>query len=153
VSRLVQAEFAAARQDDRRQQTERLVAHRMGQLDTFGLQLFDSCMHVVAHEVELVVISALSRMGSELRGRQREDQPSVTGIDRREPKVDSEELADALGVLAEDDCVNPGDRHGPGSLGRELRPGAVALEADETALAGKAVLIRTGWDERWGTER
>jgi arylformamidase len=30
---------------------------------------------------------------------------------------------------------------------------AVALEADEAALAGKAVLIRTGWDERWGTER
>jgi len=30
---------------------------------------------------------------------------------------------------------------------------AVALEADEAALAGKAVLIRTGWDERWGTEQ
>jgi kynurenine formamidase len=30
---------------------------------------------------------------------------------------------------------------------------AVALEADEAALAGKAVLIRTGWDERWATER
>jgi arylformamidase len=29
---------------------------------------------------------------------------------------------------------------------------AVGLEADEAALSGKAVLIRTGWDERWGTE-
>jgi kynurenine formamidase len=28
---------------------------------------------------------------------------------------------------------------------------AVAIDADEAALAGKAVLIRTGWDERWGT--
>jgi arylformamidase len=30
---------------------------------------------------------------------------------------------------------------------------AVVLEADDAALAGRAVLIRTGWDERWGTER
>jgi arylformamidase len=29
---------------------------------------------------------------------------------------------------------------------------AVALEADSTTLAGKAVLIKTGWDERWGTD-
>jgi arylformamidase len=30
---------------------------------------------------------------------------------------------------------------------------AVALEADHAALTGKAVLISTGWDERWGTDR
>jgi arylformamidase len=30
---------------------------------------------------------------------------------------------------------------------------AVVFAADESALAGKAVLIRTGWDERWGTDR
>jgi kynurenine formamidase len=29
---------------------------------------------------------------------------------------------------------------------------AVTIEASEAALAGKAVLIRTGWDERWGTD-
>jgi arylformamidase len=29
---------------------------------------------------------------------------------------------------------------------------AVVLEADDAALAGR-LLIRTGWDERWGTER
>ena len=29
---------------------------------------------------------------------------------------------------------------------------AVTLEAPQSALEGKAVLIRTGWDERWGTD-
>jgi arylformamidase len=29
---------------------------------------------------------------------------------------------------------------------------AVALDAGDAVLAGKAVLIRTGWDERWGSE-
>jgi kynurenine formamidase len=29
---------------------------------------------------------------------------------------------------------------------------SVTLEAEESEIAGKAVLIRTGWDERWGTE-
>jgi hypothetical protein len=43
VSRLVQTELAAGRQDDRRQQTERLVAHRLRQLDALGLELLDEC--------------------------------------------------------------------------------------------------------------
>ena len=68
MSRLVQAEFPAARQDDRRQQTERLVTHRMGQLDALGLELFDGRVHIVAGEIELVVTGALGRMGSELAG-------------------------------------------------------------------------------------
>jgi kynurenine formamidase len=29
---------------------------------------------------------------------------------------------------------------------------SVTLKADYSELNGKAVLIRTGWDERWGTE-
>lgn len=29
---------------------------------------------------------------------------------------------------------------------------SVTVEAEEIELAGKAVLIRTGWDERWGTD-
>ena len=29
---------------------------------------------------------------------------------------------------------------------------AVTIEAQEADLAGKAVLVRTGWDERWGTD-
>jgi len=30
---------------------------------------------------------------------------------------------------------------------------AVSLKCSEADLKGKAVLVRTGWDERWGTER
>jgi arylformamidase len=30
---------------------------------------------------------------------------------------------------------------------------AITLNAPETALRGRAVLVRTGWDERWGTPR
>ena len=84
----------------------------MGQLDALGLELLDGRVHVVTHEIELVVTGALGRMGSELRGRQREDQPAVTGIDRREPEHVLEELSHRLRVLAVDDCVNSGD-HGP----------------------------------------
>jgi arylformamidase len=29
---------------------------------------------------------------------------------------------------------------------------AVSLDADESQLAGRAVLVRTGWDARWGSE-
>jgi arylformamidase len=29
---------------------------------------------------------------------------------------------------------------------------AVSLDADESQLEGQAVLVRTGWDDRWGTE-
>ena len=29
---------------------------------------------------------------------------------------------------------------------------AVSLEADESQLEGRAVLVRTGWDARWGTD-
>lgn len=30
---------------------------------------------------------------------------------------------------------------------------AVGIDAEETQLSGRAVLVRTGWDERWGTAR
>jgi arylformamidase len=33
------------------------------------------------------------------------------------------------------------------------QPGALTLELDEEAVRDRAVLIRTGWDERWGTAR
>ena len=29
---------------------------------------------------------------------------------------------------------------------------AVSLDADESQLEGRAVLVRTGWDDRWGTD-
>jgi kynurenine formamidase len=32
-------------------------------------------------------------------------------------------------------------------------PGALTLELDEETVRDRAVLIRTGWDERWGTAR
>jgi len=37
-----------------------------------------------------------------------------------------------------------------GSVGSDR---AVSIDCDEASIAGRAVLIRTGWDERWGTER
>jgi len=33
------------------------------------------------------------------------------------------------------------------------KSGAVTLELDEKAIRDRAVIIRTGWDERWGTRR
>src|SRR5215217_5686262 len=34
-----------------------------------------------------------------------------------------------------------------------IAPRVVAVDVDESAVQDKAVLIRTGWDKRWGTSR
>jgi arylformamidase len=40
----------------------------------------------------------------------------------------------------------------PGVIGdAAARPGALALELDRETVRDRAVIIRTGWDERWGT--
>jgi hypothetical protein len=48
-------------------------------------------------------------MGRQLRGRQTEDQPTVTGIDGRELEYVTEERAIALRIRGEDQCMHSGD--------------------------------------------
>src|SRR4051812_47895782 len=48
-------------------------------------------------------------MGGELGGRKREDEPTATGIDRREPEDIAEERSHTLGVAGEDDRVSARD--------------------------------------------
>ena len=53
-------------------------------------------------------------------------------------RIPLEHVADLPGIAL--DAVAAGDR-------------AVSTRADDAELRGRAVLIRTGWDERWGSDR
>src|SRR5262245_46680733 len=84
MSWLVESDLATAGQAKRRHQAEALVADLLRELDPLGAQLFDRRANVIAHQVQLVVSIAVGRMGGQLGGRKREDQPAAPRIDRGE---------------------------------------------------------------------
>src|SRR5438105_2337972 len=87
----------AARQNDRGKSTPRLFADRRSHRYAFGLERAQGRIQVRGHEVELV-LSVCARMKGELRGRQRKDQPSASGVHRLEPEHVAEEGAIGGGV-------------------------------------------------------
>lgn len=109
MPRLVQRELATAGKLDGSHQAETLVADGPAELDTLLLELFDGGVDVVTHQVELMVITAIRRVSGQFGGGQREDEPAVSGIDRRELEHISEEGANSFGVLGEDDRVRSSD--------------------------------------------
>jgi hypothetical protein len=115
VPGLVEAQLGAAGEPNRCHQTEALVADRTAELDPFALELVDCRLGVVAHEIELVMAGLVCWVRGQLSGWQREDEPAMSRIDRRELEHVSEESADPVGVAAEDDRVDPGD-HECGAL-------------------------------------
>src|SRR5262245_13579826 len=87
VRRLVETHLTAAWQDDRRLDSE-LGVRYFCLAKPLGLQLFDSCIEVVAHQVqdrtEQIMACVTLReirgtaMSGHLRGRQREDQSLIS---------------------------------------------------------------------------
>jgi hypothetical protein len=74
------------------------------------LELRDGRLHVVAHEVELVVLgTAVRRMDAELGRREGEDEPPLPRVDRAEAEDVLEEGADLVRVLRVDECVDSVD--------------------------------------------
>jgi hypothetical protein len=63
-------------------------------------------VHVIAHQEEFVEVVLVGRMHCDLGWRQREDQPSVAGVDRLVLEHITEERSISLGVLAVDDDVS-----------------------------------------------
>ena len=110
MARLVQPDLPGAGHLQPRQQAPPLVGDRGGELDAAFGQLPDSALDVTAHEEELVA-PLLAGMHRKLAGRQREDQPAVTRVDRVEAEHVAKERSRSLGVGGMDDRVGAGD-HG-----------------------------------------
>jgi hypothetical protein len=58
--------------------------HRASPVDAFLREDRDLGLQIVTHEVEFVPAVLFGRMNRQFRGRQREDRPSVAGVDGRE---------------------------------------------------------------------
>ena len=79
MSGLIYAELTAARKGQSREQAITLVLNWIAGNLVF-CQLSDKCIHIVAHQVELVHVILLRGMNGNLRRRQSENQPSVANI-------------------------------------------------------------------------
>ena len=131
VSGLVKAEFAAAGQLDRCQQSEALVADRTAELDSLALEFVDGRVGVVAHEVELVMAGLVGWVGGQFGGWEGENEPALPRVDRRELEHVSEEGANAVGVVGENDRVDPGDHaFGSPATGRVGEPAIQESSSD-----------------------
>jgi hypothetical protein len=114
MARLVEAEAAAAGQDDAGEEAPALAGGR-GAEDAARLEGADRGVEVVAHEVEAGVVpgGALRpggrRVEGGLGGRQGEDQPAVAGIDGGKAQDVAEECAVGVRVLAVEDDVGAVD--------------------------------------------
>ena len=101
MARLVDADLAAARQCEMRQQTPPCILHLLA-FDEMSFHTRDKSFDVVAHEVELVHVVLLRRMNSYLRWGQTEDQPSMSNINVRQAKHVTQKRAIGLRIRAED---------------------------------------------------
>jgi hypothetical protein len=109
---LVDREFPAVWQADRRQEPPSLIGDITRHLDAFGLQLGEGGMNVVTHQIKLVAAVAVSRMNSQLGRRQREDEPAAARVDRAQVQHVGEERTHLHRVRSEDDRVHASD-HAP----------------------------------------
>jgi len=108
VSRLVDAELAAARERDRREQAPSEVSDgRAG--DSLFLHRRDERPDVVAHQVELVHVVLLARVHGDLRRGQPEDQPSAADVEVREADHVAQKRAVGLRVGAVENRMGADD--------------------------------------------
>ena len=108
---LVDADFAAAGQGQRGEASPSLFGdsrHRY----IFLFQIAQGGGEVVAHEVEFVLAVALRVMKGGLGGRQREDEPSVAGVDRGKSQHIAEEGAVGFGIFGVQNDVGTVDHGG-----------------------------------------
>jgi hypothetical protein len=131
VPRLIQPKLAAARHLDVDQPSKARLGNVPTELNTFGPELLDRGVNVVAHQIELVssVIPRLGGMNAKLRWREIENQPAVTGVHRAEAEYVADERASAFSILGIDDRVRT-DNH-----------------AYQSATGGSATLATTAMDE------
>src|SRR5215510_14829606 len=112
MARFIQTEIATTGQADRSQQSPSLIAYRPA-LDALLGESSALRLHVVAHQIELLLVAGLGRVTSNFRGWCGEDQPPLTRIDPRKAKYVAEKSAIGLGVAGVDDRVHACDHAAP----------------------------------------
>jgi len=109
--RLVQAEFGAAGERERSDETEAGVGDRAGEFYATLFEIAHGGIDVVAQEVQLVVASLLRRVHADFGRRETEDEPTMACVDVGEFESVAEECAYFFGVVEVDQSVGAGD-HG-----------------------------------------
>src|SRR5262249_61119204 len=108
VARFVKTEIAAAWQADRGQETPSFIAD-CAAFDSLLAETCDFGLHIVAHEIDLLLAAALSRMASNLGRRGCKDQPAAAGVNAGKAEHVAKEGAIRLGIARVNDNVNPCD--------------------------------------------
>lgn len=103
---LIDAEFAAARKGEPRDQAITLILHRLAG-DPVLRQFLHEQMDVVAHEGDFMHIVLIRGMHGHFRGRQAEDEPAVAHIHIRQIQHIAQKRAIRFGVRAVDDECAP----------------------------------------------
>jgi hypothetical protein len=80
------------------------------------LKLFHCALQVIAHEKQLVNVVFLRGMEGNFRGRQFEDQPTVSGIDGTQLKHIAKKLPIRLGILAVNHYMGAGEHNVPSAV-------------------------------------
>src|SRR5688572_5620304 len=115
MPRLVDLDLHAARQCRDHDDTVAVILWLPVDGDTFRAQIFYRRVNVVADERELVLgrfgASNLGGMDAELRWRQREDQPSLSGIDMPEAEDVPQHGSKRVGLRCVNQCVCTDDGH------------------------------------------
>jgi len=83
-----------------------LFGDAAGELDALALQLLDGGVHVIAHQVQLMIWTLVSRVCSQFGRWESEDQPPLAGIDAWKPEHVAKEITSSSGIPAEDDRVD-----------------------------------------------
>src|SRR5688572_24314433 len=109
---LVEGELTPARQLQGGHEAVALILDPPRKLDSLALQLPDRRLHVVAHQRQVRDAARFIRMDAELRGRQRENEPSMSGVNGLESQRVAQERAIRLRVLRVNERMDSGDHAG-----------------------------------------
>ena len=105
---LIKAYLAASRNGDAGDQAEAGFLNRRA-LDAFAFEVSDGSSNVIAHQIQFVISLIFGRMYSQLRRRQREDQPSMACIDGRKIEHVAKEDANLFCIMGVNKRVNTGN--------------------------------------------
>src|SRR3984893_9074252 len=102
---LVHGDVATVGEDDRRGAAEAPFGDFAVEFNALVAKRGHRRVDVVAHQIELMVPGFLGGMNAELGGWQREDQPTVTGVDGRKLEHVAKETAYGISVAREHERV------------------------------------------------
>ena len=127
MARLVDGEFGAVRQPDRRQQAPALVGGLPRDRDALGLEPRERLVDVVAHQVQLMA-ALVGGVHSKLGRWHGEDEPAAARVHGGQPEDVCEECPDLVGFGGEHDRMQAGN-HAPDRSPGPVPAPAVAASA------------------------